>query len=144
MKTFKSRKDTFFKVLIFGFNLIILLFIASEIYYDGWKMNYPLVILFALLSVFLWSIYARTNYRLDKNFLHYKSGPITGKIELKKITEIVINKTLWSGLKPATARNGLIIKYNKYDEIYISPFSNEEFVASIIKLNPEITITHNK
>ena len=43
-------------------------------------------------------------------------------------------------LKPATALKGLIIKYNKYDEIYISPKTNESFVAEILKLNPEVKI----
>jgi len=40
------------------------------------------------------------------------------------------------GLKPATATKGLIIKYDKYNDIYISPDSNESFVEAILKINP--------
>lgn len=51
---------------------------------------------------------------------------------------------MWTGLKPATARNGLIIKYNKFDEIYISPETNDTFVDKILELNGNIVITTHK
>ena len=56
------------------------------------------------------------------------------------IREVVVNQTLWVGTKPATARNGVIIYYNKYDEIYFSPADNEAFVAALLKINPEIEV----
>ena len=82
-----------------------------------------------------------TNYELTKTELKYKSGPIKGKIEIDKIHEIIKGKTLWSGLKPATARNGLIVKYEKYNEIYISPETNNSFIKKILELNNKIKIT---
>ena len=88
----------------------------------------------------MWLFYG-TKYELTKTYLKYKSGPIRGKIELKKITQIIKNKTLWVGIKPATAKNGLIIKYEKYNEIYISPKTNETFIKQILKLNSGIKIT---
>ena len=42
---------------------------------------------------------------------------------------------MWAGLKPATATKGLIIRYNTYDEIYISPESNEAFIEDLKKIN---------
>jgi len=48
---------------------------------------------------------------------------------------------MWSGTKPALARNGLIIKFNKYDEIYIAPERNNELISDLLKVNPEIKIT---
>ena len=66
---------------------------------------------------------------------------IRGKIEIERIKEIIKGKSLWSGLKPATARNGLIIKYDKYEEIYISPEINETFVNKILELNNNTKIT---
>jgi len=42
------------------------------------------------------------------------------------------NTTMWSGFRPATARKGIIVKYNKYDEIYFSPDSNESFIQALL------------
>lgn len=47
---------------------------------------------------------------------------------------------MWAGLKPALASNGLIVKYDAYEEIYISPESNEDFVKTLLKLNDTIKI----
>jgi hypothetical protein len=94
-----------------------------------------------LVVGFLMWLHFETEYELTQTELKYKSGPISGKIEVRKIREIIKGKSLWSGLKPATARNGLIIKYGQYDEIYISPKTNDTFVNKILELNSNITIT---
>ena len=49
---------------------------------------------------------------------------------------------MWTGIKPALAKKGLIIKY-KYNEIYIAPQSNAELVADLLYINPEIKIVGN-
>lgn len=85
-----------------------------------------------------------TKYELTQTELKYKSGPIRGKIELKRIKEIVVGKSLWYGLKPATARKGLIIKYDKFEEIYISPKTNDAFVNKILEFNSNIKIIRHK
>ncbi len=91
---------------------------------------------------FLFWLYFGTNYELTKeNGLIYRSGPFNGKISLERITEIIKGKTLWVGFRPATARKGLIIKYDKFNEIYISPKNNESFIEKILELNKTIKIT---
>ena len=91
---------------------------------------------------FLFWLYFGTNYELTKeNGLIYRSGPFNGKISLERITEIIKGKTLWVGFRPATARKGLIIKYDKFNEIYISPKNNESFIKKILELNKTIKIT---
>jgi hypothetical protein len=140
---FKSKKDRLFQLLgfsIIGFFIGIILF---RIFSDGIE-NYN----FMWTDIFMWTVAGflvwlglGTNYELSQTELKYKSGPIRGKIEINKIHEIIKGKTLWSGLKPATARNGLIIKYEKYNEIYISPKTNDSFVKKILELNDKIKIT---
>ena len=88
----------------------------------------------------LW-LYFGTRYELTQTHLKYKSGPLRGSIQIDQITEIITNKTLWSGLKPATARKGMIVKYGNYDEIYISPETNDTFVKKILELKADIKIT---
>lgn len=88
-------------------------------------------------------VFFGTHYKLTADKLIYRSGPIRGEIEVDRIKEIVVGKTLWVGIKPATAKNGLIIKYDSFNELYISPITNESFIAEITTLNSSIKITHS-
>ena len=101
---------------------------------DVWHIL-PALIPFLL---FVW-IYFSTSYALDEKYLYYQSAFIIGKIEINKISEIQINKTLWSGNKPALASNGMIIKYG-YDEIYVAPINNQELVEALVKVNSNIIV----
>lgn len=139
---FKSKKDWLFGLLTFGFNVLFLGFLLLRVFGDGLH-NYTFLwadVLVIAVCVFLLWLYFGTNYKLTKTLLYYKSGPIKGEIKIIDIREIIVGKSMWSGLKPATARNGLIIKYNKYNEIYISPESNIAFVQKILEFNPNIKI----
>lgn len=139
---FTSRKGILFKLIVYGFSLFLLI----VFYFDFFLPNEDPETLWVTLPVFLvvgllfW-IYIGTSYELTEKELKYKSGPFWGKIEIASIREVVKNKTSWGGLKPATARKGLIIKYNKYDEIYISPKTNATFVQKLLKLKPNIKIS---
>ena len=139
---FKSTKDVLFQALILGIvggciSLIVSVGLATGL--D--KSSYVTISLLLLVSAFLlWSYYG-TYYELAQKQIKYNCGPIKGKIEIKEIREVIKGKTLWVGLKPATARKGLIIKYGKFDEIYISPQTNDEFINRLLELNDAIKIT---
>lgn len=139
----KSRKDTLFTTIILGlcaFMLVMAIigFTNSEV---GNEKYFGLILVISVIGLLIWLFFG-TNYELTKqNGLVYRSGPIRGRISIDRITEIVKGRTLWVGLKPATARNGLIVKYDKYNEIYISPDTNELFIEKILELNEQIKIT---
>jgi hypothetical protein len=139
---FKSKKDIVFQILTFGlssfFAAIILYQVVMQKSTNQLIVNG--VIMIVTIGFLLW-IYFGTEYEVTKSELKYKSGPIKGKIQIEEITEIIKNKTLWSGLKPATARNGLIVKYRKFEEIYISPKTNDAFVNEILEINKNIKVT---
>jgi hypothetical protein len=137
---FKSKRDPLFLITIYG----VILILIGILIYDITKAHISLHLCFDLfdlliIAFLLWIFYG-TYYLLDNTHLSYFCGPIKGKIEISTIKEITPNKTMWVGLKPATGRKGLIIKYDKYDEIYISPINNDIFIAEILKLNPAIKI----
>ncbi len=105
----------------------------------------PLVVITSinlLLLSFLFWTYKTTYYSIKNTILYWKSGPFYGEIAIHSITKIVhhngiIVPTFW---KPALSHIGLIITYNKFDDIYISPEKNEEFVSQLVNINPNITI----
>ncbi len=140
---FKSRKDILFQILTIGLSGVFIGIILFQTFSNE-TINYEFIwsnILISLVIGFLLWLNFGTEYELTQTELKYKSGPIRGKIEIERIREIIKGKTLWSGLKPATARNGLIIKYDKYEEIYISPKTNETFIEKILEFNKNIQIT---
>ena len=140
---FTSRKDTLFQLIGFitiGFFIGIILYRIFSDGIENYNFMWTDIFMLAVAGFLIW-LGLGTNYELTQTELKYKSGPIRGKIEIDKIHEIIKGKTLWSGLKPATARNGLIVKYEKYNEIYISPKTNESFVKKILDLNEKIKIT---
>ncbi len=54
-------------------------------------------------------------------------------ITYSSIRKIAKHKGLYAGLKFSTAWNGLVVHYNKYDELLISPEREEEFIKEIEK-----------
>ena len=143
---FKSERDTFFGIIIFGI-IAFLLGISAFTFLSGKlekEIDWSFLLILAVVVLLSW-LYFGTRYELTKEEgLTYRSGPFHGKIDIDRITEIVQGKTLWVGFKPATARNGLIIKYDKFQEIYISPKTNESFIKKAVELNGKIKITNPK
>jgi hypothetical protein len=142
-----SKKDVLFQIFTLGMIGFFIGIVTSELF-SGNTITGEMIwsyFLMLLVSGFLLWCYYGTYYELTQTHLKYNFGPIKGHIEIKEIREIIKNKTLWVGLKPATARKGLIIKYRKFDEIYISPETNDKFVSHILTINDAIKITaHSK
>lgn len=139
---FKSRKDLFFQFIVLGTSVAIITLIPLKMILTGAILHTSLWFDIPLLigAGFLLWIYFSTEYEITPTALYYKSGPIKGSIEIEQINEILKGKTLWSGLKPAMAKNGLIIKYGKYNEIYISPETNDAFIEYLLKFNEDIKV----
>lgn len=94
-----------------------------------------------ILGLLTWLI-LQTNYNLNAKNLYYKSGPFKGTIAVNSIKKIEFHNgifvpTIW---KPALSHIGLIITYNQYDDIYISPENREEFVQRLTQINPNINL----
>ena len=138
---FKSRKDPLF-IAVFLAMMTLMGWILYTIVTKENPQQQDYISLAIVIPVTLLLIYANTTtyYTLTPDYLKYKCSFISGKIKTQNIHSIVKNKTLWVGLKPALARNGLLIKYDKYEEIYISPNTNDSFITEILKHKPNIKI----
>jgi hypothetical protein len=123
-------------------SILLLLILTIPAFFDD---NYTALIIISTIHFFLilfliWT-YKTTFYKIENTDLYWKSGPFKGKIDINNINRIEYHKgivvpTIW---KPALSHIGLIITYNKYDDIYISPEKQQEFIATLQHLNPNIT-----
>ena len=143
MPTFKSRNSMMFTAVliivlaIFGYGIYKIL--VSENFGFNTDTLIPVSIM-TLTAVFLLSLFVNTKYELFDNYLSYTSGPFHGKIAIDSIKKVKVNTTRYVGFKPALATKGLVIYYNAFDDIYISPNSNESFVKELLELNPKIEV----
>lgn len=130
---FYSRKGLLM-VGIIAFLLVITLVSFSD------NPTVVFFILIPILSYLLWMWYD-TYYTIADDQLLYKSALIKGSININTIVEIVKNKSMYSGIKPALSGKGIVIKYNKWDDIYMSPADIDLFISAIKEVNPSIKIT---
>ncbi|WP_210464039.1 PH domain-containing protein [Rufibacter roseolus] len=72
--------------------------------------------------------------------LQYRCGPLHGTIPIRQIREIKQNQYLWAGLRPALGLHGLVINYNRWDTIYLSPAQKEAFLQALQEVNPQIVV----
>lgn len=137
---FKSERGVLFGIGILGpaagLGAVIL---ADVLKAEASLFSWGNVILFLIVAFLLW-IWIDTGYSIREKRLFYRSGPFRGSIPVSRIRELVNNRTLWSGLKPALATKGIIVRYNRYDEIYISPSNRREFIQALLAINGEIKV----
>jgi len=140
-KVFKARTDALFNgVLIFSIAICVIPMLP--LIRSGISEIEALIafVVLAASTLMMIAFYTHTYYTIDENELRWRSSILFGKFSVSSIQKIAVNKTLWVGTRPATARNGVIIYYNKYDEIYFSPSDNEAFVKALLEINPEIEV----
>ena len=139
---FKSRKDVLYTTVTLGSSSVLigacLVALAKGNIKTDESWLIPILLLVAILL--LWMFFG-THYELAGHQLIYRSGPMKGSINLDRIQEVVSGKTLWVGYNPATATKGLIVKYDKTHEVYISPDTNETFIKKLLELKTDIKIT---
>lgn len=137
---FSSEKSGLFGVVILGSAItLVLVSLAGLLGYAKPKPVFALVCSL-LIAVFMLWLWFGTYYRIKDGTLFYYSGPIRGSLKIQDINTLIVNKTLWVGMKPALATNGIIVKYNKYDEVYLSPRDKDAFIKELLKFNGNIKI----
>ena len=98
-------------------------------------------IMITIVLALVW-ILLDTKYILKENKIFYNSGPFRGAIAIDSIKKIERHSGLMVPVtfKPALNTKGLIIHYNSFDDIYISPNQEDLFIEELLKVNPDIEI----
>ena len=141
MKKFISSKNIL-TVSILWFLVAFMVAIMFFSYQENPISIVPVIIISLAIALIIW-VLLDTRYVIKNNNLYYRSGPIRGRIDVKKIKTV----QYFSGLnipvntKPALDTKGYIISYNQFDAIYVSPKLTEKFLAELLKINPRISVT---
>ena len=133
---FKTKVDWFYKSIIL---ILLAVFIIGEVSIYQNKNTFEAVIfglIFLLIISFLIAAIFTTRFTFESDHLLCKFSLWKKKIPYATIKKIERQQSvLYGGWKMSTAIKGLIITYNSYDELLISPENEDAF---IIKLNSKI------
>ena len=121
------------------FLLLVFVFIVGEVsIYQNENTIEAIIfgLIFLLIISFLIAAIFTTHFTFESDHLLCKYSFWKHKIPYATIKKIERQESvLYGGWKMSTAIKGLIITYNSYDELLISPENEDEF---IIKLNSKI------
>lgn len=126
----KSKIDFWFRVLIWGTVLIILVSIMI-VPQNGKTIGYTLGV--PVICFMLW-IYFGTYYEIRDDYLYCRSGPFVEKIVYDKIRTVKLSQNMLSSM--ALSRKRIEIRQHGKGYItgttYISPVNREEFMMELI------------
>jgi hypothetical protein len=131
MRVFKSKIDWWF-----GLILVYPIFLSIKAMLEGEWLG-----LLGLAAVvgFILFLSKTTQYIINENQLIVKSTWIVNeRIDISKITKVEKSNSILSS--PALSLDRLLVRYNKYDEVLISPKEKKEFLDELLKINPTIEI----
>ena len=139
---FKPKKDWFFPVVLLFVGVI---YSAVAVYVlieeEDHSSIYGLGLVFFLLMLLFWVIQKTTSYRIDsEDKLICKMLFFKKTISISTIKSIEDSNGLYVGWKMNTSWKCLVVKYNKYDELLISPAQESEFIKTLLELNPTIHV----
>ncbi|NJM79871.1 MAG: PH domain-containing protein [Flavobacterium sp.] len=129
--------------MVFGFVFTILLATFIPLLSSKNLISIIIVLIINLITIglLLWIIF-NTKYTIKNGSLYCKSGPFHKIIPISRIKKISHHKGLVIPvlMKLALSDKGLIISYDYYDEVYISPKEEFSFLKTLLETNPKIQI----
>lgn len=91
----------------------------------------------ALIVLVVLFVSKTTRYIIDENQLTVKSmWIVNNKIDISKIRKVEKSSSVLSS--PALSLDRILIRFNKFDEVYISPSEKQSFVKDLLEVNPDI------
>ena len=131
MKIYKSKIDWWL-----GLVLLYPIFRSIVSMIEGKWIGYLGIVLCLLFIVF---ISKSTRYIIEEDKLIVKCMFIVNdRIEISKIRKIEKTNSVLSS--PALSLDRIAIKFNKFDEVYISPKEKQSFLNDLLEINPNIEV----
>ena len=127
---FRTKTEWFLWAAV-GFVFLIYLGVGFLMYLPNGDVSafYGLAIIWLFLALFLlWILPKTTHYTFLDDHLLCQSVGINKRIYYETFKKIEPANGLYAGWKMSTAWKCLVLHYNKYDELLISPAKEEEFI----------------
>ncbi len=132
MKSYRSKIDTWLIVLL---TIVFGIPILNAIYNQIWA----LLLIFLPIVLLIIYMFSTLRYCIEGDFLIIKFGFYThSKININEIKSIEKSNNPLNS--PASSLDRLSIKYNKYDEVLVSPKEKQDFINDLLNVNAGIVV----
>ena len=129
---FETKRDnTFIFIFLFVFVLYSVIASYSIIAENDYSVIWPFSLVLAILTLLFYLIVKTTYFIFEEYQLVCRSLFFKRSIPYSDIKKIEKQKGLYVGFKMSTAWKGIVVHYNKYDELLVSPEREEEFIQEI-------------
>ena len=119
-------------------SLILILALCFDKFDKG--SNYGIIFLVSI-SIFSWAIrFLYPKYIISNNQLIIKDFLEKKEIDIQTIHKIEDKKFAFTKYSWKSLEKGLLIHYNKYDDVLISPKEKQKFINELLYINPNITL----
>lgn len=137
---FETKRDYTFPLI---FLFVVLVYAGIAIYTVIVENDYSVIwafsVILTLLGVFFYAIVKTTYFVFEAEQLVCHSFFFKRKIPYSTIRKIEKQKGLYAGLKMSTAMKGLVIYYNQFDDLLISPERENDFIIELEKrIHPKL------
>lgn len=130
---FKTRVDLFYKLVV-GFVFLLFSFVLFNVDFETESFGFYFILIIQItILFFLIGSALTTKFIISETELICKTFYWRKKIPFKSIRRVEKQTSLYAGRKITTATKGLIVYYNKYDELLISPENEFVFIEELTK-----------
>lgn len=142
---FRSKVDTFFKIVIFLFIVVAGAVTLLPLLFDQEAPMDAVIILSAVflssVGFVLWIVFS-IKYVFYNDYLLVKGGPFKSKIPYQTITKVSPTQDIVTGYRILSSKEGLEIFYKsaKLGSVKISPHNRSKFISELKKRCPNALI----
>ena len=146
--TFRSKRDASFGILLVIFSLVItgVGFVLPYLKSEEEELSQLIIssgIAFSFVILMIW-IWFNTKYKILDEKLHISTGPFYWNILITEINTIRLDQQTFGGIfKLSLSWKCIQLTYKSTRIIYISPLNEPEFLARLLKINPNIAIVNH-
>jgi hypothetical protein len=131
-KTYKSEIGPELAISLSGLLLIAIILVI-------WKGSWGGVVVVTIVAAFILHLFSTACYQIIGDQVRIKSGLLFDKtIPIGSITKIIETRNALSS--PALSLNRLLLKYNRFDYILISPEDRPHFIADLLIVSQNIEV----
>lgn len=142
MSVYKSAFGGFTLYIMIAIIAFLTTMLGTSVFVAGEDIPWPvyLIVLVPILLLVWMSVGMR--FIIDGDVLKYRAAFFRGTIPIESIRKIEYDNAFIKSalLKLGMDHRGLLIRYNKFDDIFISPERRSDFVAELHRLNPDIEV----
>lgn len=133
---FSTKKDMLYFILMWGIFALLFVITIQNLITDG--IHIIRDVLMIGIMVFIMFGWFRTGYQIENETIKIQSGLFHTKVNIHGIRKVTKEKSVLAGASLAIDR--LVLHFDNYKQLQISPKKEAEFIKLLQSKNPNIEL----